>query len=217
MGSAALPKNPVRLREFIITVLWCKLPVAQRLMRNQVLHQDKCPLCRVLGDHEHVFKTCFYLQDSLALVRRLWGVHVSDNTWFEPSRMCTDFPLLSVTTVQGWLVWSALYARWLIRCEALSVVPPDTATAVLQRLYSMSLMWKSLSRGSLPSSVITTTRECLKDVLRVRDRLRRLTQQLGGHYRIVPLMPPPNRQGNDSGTRAYEPGQGPQLTSSGHG
>ena len=61
-----------------------------------------------------------------ALVRRLWGggVHVRDTDLYEPSSMCTDHVELSITMVQGWLVWSVVYARWLIRCEALSTPPP---------------------------------------------------------------------------------------------
>ena len=36
-------------------------------------------------------------------------MYVMDNLWFEPSRLCTDHPLLSVTTVQGWLTWTVVY------------------------------------------------------------------------------------------------------------
>ena len=62
---------------------------------------------------------------------------------------------------------------------------------------------KSLSRGSLLINVLITTGECLKDILKVRDRLQRLTQQLGGKYRLVPLTPPRHRQGkNRQGMRA---------------
>ena len=105
-----------------------------------------------------MFKKCFFLQDSLALVRRLWGVHVSENAWHEPSRMCTNYSEWSVSTIQGWLVWSAVYARWLIRCEALSEKPPDIPTTVLQRFFSIMLTWKALPQGVLPREVAQTTR-----------------------------------------------------------
>ena len=44
--------------------------------------------------------------------------------------------LVSITTIQGWLVWKAVYARWLIRCEAMNTLLSDMATAVLQRFYA---------------------------------------------------------------------------------
>ena len=88
---------PYKLREFVTAALWCKLPVAQHLQTFGVLNTDLCPLCGVVENHAHVQKKCFFLQDSLALIRRLWGVYVVDNVWYEPSRLC--HPLLSVTTV----------------------------------------------------------------------------------------------------------------------
>ena len=119
--------------------LWCKLPVPQRLAQFRVVEGQDCPLCGVAEDHDHVFKKCFFLQDSLALIRQLWGLHVCDNVWYEPSRLCADHSLISVTTIQGWFVWTVVYACWLIRCEAISTLPSDIATAVLQRFYAALL------------------------------------------------------------------------------
>ena len=53
--------------------------------------------------------------------------------------MCTDYAEWSVFTIQGWLVWSVVYARWLIRCEGLSERPPDIPTAVLRRFFLVML------------------------------------------------------------------------------
>ena len=44
--------------------------------------------------------------------------------------------MISITTIQGWLVWTAVYARWLMRYEAIGTLPSDIATAVLQRFYA---------------------------------------------------------------------------------
>ena len=62
-----------KLCEFVIMVLWRKLPVAQRLAQFKGMEGQDCPLCGVAEDHDHVFKKYFFLQDSLALIRRLWG------------------------------------------------------------------------------------------------------------------------------------------------
>ena len=69
-----------------------------------------------------------------------------------------------------------MYACWLIRCEAISTLPSDIATAVLRRFFAALLSWKSFPQSTLPWEVIATTHECLKDILRVRDKLRRVAQ-----------------------------------------
>ena len=189
-ASVQAPHVPFRLKEFVVTALWRKLPVAQRLNNFQVLGSVDCPLCGVLEDHSHVFKKCFFLQDSLAFVRRLCGgVHVSENAWHEPSRMCTDYAEWPMSTRQGWLVWSAVCARWLIRREALSERPPDTPTTMLQRFFSILLTWKAMPKGALPREVVHTTYECIKDILRVRGRPQGLSKQQGIEYRLLPLTP----------------------------
>ena len=148
-------------------------PVAQTAcstMPKQFSSVDS-PLCGVLEDHPHVFKKCFFFKDNLALVRRLWGVHVSENAWHEPSTMCTDYT--------EWSVWSVVYARWLIRCEVLSDRPPDVPKAVLQQFFSIMLTWKAMPQGALPREVAQTTCHCIKDILRVRDKLQGLSRQQG--------------------------------------
>ena len=103
--------------------------------------------------------------------------------------MCTDYHLLSLTTIQAWLVWSTVYAPWSIRCEALNASPSDTAMAVLRRFFAVLLSWQSLPQGTIPLEVVTTTYECLKDVLKVRDKLRSLAKGRCGQFRVVPLTP----------------------------
>ena len=71
--------------------------------------------------------------------------------------MCTDYTQWLLSTVQGWLVWSAVYAPWLIRCEALNERPPDVATAVLERFFSMMLTSKPMPQGALPREIVQTT------------------------------------------------------------
>ena len=86
-----------------------------------------------------------------------------------------------------------MYARWLIRCDAISALPLDIATA----LYAALLGWKSLPQGTLPQEVITTTCECLKDVLKARDKLLGAATQQGHRFRLIPLPPLQNGGRND--------------------
>ena len=75
---------PFKLREYVLMALWRKLPVGQQLAQFQMMEGQNCMLCGVTKDHDRVFKKYFYLQDSLDLIRRLWGVHVCANIWYEP-------------------------------------------------------------------------------------------------------------------------------------
>ena len=85
-------------------------------------------------------------------------------------------------------MWSAVHARWLIQCEALSGAPPDLHTAVLQRLYAILLSWKSLPQSTIPPEVIATTCDCLKDILKLVDLAAGFTSR----FILVPLTPPPH-------------------------
>ena len=57
---------------------------------------------------------------------------VNDNSWIEPSRLCLEQSSISLNSVQGWLCWAAIYARWFIRGEYISFQRVDATTAVLQ-------------------------------------------------------------------------------------
>ena len=58
---------------------------------------------------------------------------------------------------KGWLVWSTVYACRLVHCGALSTLPSDMATALLQRLFAAMLTWKSPQQGRLTQDGINTT------------------------------------------------------------
>ena len=79
--------------------------------------------------------------------------------------------------------------------------PSDMATAVLQRFYAALLSWKSLPQGTLPQEVITTTCDCLKDILKVRDKLHGVATQQGNRFRLIPLTPPPPKEAGEETTR----------------
>ena len=62
-------------------------------------------------------------------------------------------------------------------------------TVVLQRFFSVMLTWKAMLQGALPREVVQTTCDCIKDILRVRDKLQGLSRQEGTAYRLIPLTP----------------------------
>ena len=115
--------------------------------------------------------------------------------------MCTYHSLVSVTTVQSWFMWSAVYARWLVRCESLSGPPANTSTAVLERFFSVLLSLKEMSLATMAQEVVQITCDSIKDMLKVQDKLRQLIRRVGGSYKLVPLTPPPPKK---KGTKRLE-------------
>ena len=115
--SPAASALQTQLKEFVITALWQKLPVARRYpLRIARFVAKKRPL--------NTFSKMLLPAGLTGLCKTLVGVRVENNVWYERSRMCTDFPFLSITTIQRWPVWSAVNARWLIRCEPPKPPPP---------------------------------------------------------------------------------------------
>ena len=108
---------PCRLYHFVLRALWRKVPVAARMFAFGLVSTPDCTLCSRQEDHTHILKRCPYLSIPFSVIRRLWGAVVNDNSWIEPSRLCLEHSSMSLNSVQGWLCWAAIYARWLIRCE----------------------------------------------------------------------------------------------------
>ena len=143
---------PPRIYHFILRALWQKVPVVARMFAFGLVSTPDCTLCSRQEDHIHILKRCPYLSIPFSVVRRLWGAAVSDNSWIKPSRLCLEHSSISLQSVQGWLCWLAIYARWLIRCEHISFQRVGATTTVLQRWYSVIKLWGSLSQGALPAS-----------------------------------------------------------------
>ena len=84
---------------------------------------------------------------------------VNNNSWIQPTRLCLEHSSISLSSVQGWLCWAAIYARWRIRCEYISFQTVDATTAVLQRWYSViQLSEISLLFGNCGTAELCLTR-----------------------------------------------------------
>ena len=160
---------PPRLYHFVLRALWRKVPVAARMFAFGLVSTPDYTLCTRQEDHPHIRKKCPYLSIPFSVIRRLWGAVMNNNTWIEPSSLCLEHNSVSLSSVQGWLCWAAIYARWLIRCEYISFQRVDATTAVLQRWYSVIQLWGSLSQGALPASVVKTTLHAIAQFLQVRQ------------------------------------------------
>ena len=106
-------------------------------------------MCSHPEDHAHILKRCPYLSLPFSIIRRLWGAMVHGNEWVEPSRLCLEHIATSLTTIQGWLCWAAVYVRWLITSERISFQRVNATTVILQRWYSVIWPWHTLSQGAL--------------------------------------------------------------------
>ena len=112
---------PLVLHLFVVRALWRKLPVAGRLFPFHMSPTADRPLCGSIEDHRHTLKCCPLLSYCMCIVSRLWTPGIQENMWVEPFHICLDHSSLSVQTLQGWLVWSAIFSMWLVRCESLNV------------------------------------------------------------------------------------------------
>ena len=58
-----------------------------------------------------------------------------------------------------------------------------------QRFLSIMLTWKAMPQGGAPKGGRANHRNCIKDILRVRDKLQGLSRQQGTEYRLILLTP----------------------------
>ena len=93
-------------------------------------------------DHAHATKKCAALDPMKKIIRSRWRPLVlEDNTWVEPSRMCKEHVGLSVTTVQGLLMWTSMLAKWLVRCNMINGREEEHEHRVLRRMYAVLSTW----------------------------------------------------------------------------
>jgi ribonuclease HI len=110
---------PGKDKDFIRQALWKKLPTGLRLQRIFPSLSRLCPLCGVVEDNNHRLKACPFLSPPLLVLRQLFGPVEVAGSSVEISRLCTDHALLSLSTVQGVLLWKAIHVLWIYRCRVL--------------------------------------------------------------------------------------------------
>ena len=165
---------PWRLLDFIIRAWWRKLPVATRLAEFKMIPTGTCVLCGGLEDHAHILKKCAALDPMKEIIRSRWRPLVlKDNTWVEPSRICKEHVGLSVTTVQGLLMWTSILARWLVRCDMLNGREEEHEHRVLRRTHAVLSTW-----GTVP------------DPLLGMDHVREAQRIIVSHMKRSPLRIP---------------------------
>ena len=115
LREAGLPR---KVHSVVHSILWKKLPLADRMHRMQMADTDLCPLCQRKEDHEHRVKKCPYLDQPIQVIRDLYRpIKKAAVGGMEPSRLCPDYPELSLQWEQGIFMWSAVAALWRYRCE----------------------------------------------------------------------------------------------------
>ena len=106
--------------------LFVELPVASRLHSFGMLHAEACSLSGASEAHGHELKRCPYLSDCMSVVHWLWTPVTLGNEWYEPSCMCLEHAKASIESLQGWLIWSAMYVNCFLRCDSLTGPHPTT-------------------------------------------------------------------------------------------
>ena len=110
-------KAPWKFKSFVRQALWEKLAVNSRLQQKGIRDTDQCPLCGNMEDHEHRLKKCTYLDIPFQLVRAMYRRVKKDGKVVEPSRMYLENPAISLQTTQGVVLWTAIHALWIFRCD----------------------------------------------------------------------------------------------------
>ena len=108
---------PALTRQHQRQMLWKKMPVLARLMKQGISISDKCPLCGNIEDHEHLLKKCVYLQQPIQLIRTMFRPIQRNGKCLEVSRMLIEEVETSLISEQGIAMWTAVTALWRYRCE----------------------------------------------------------------------------------------------------
>ena len=134
-------------QDFIRRALWRKLALGTRMDR---LGGKLCPLDGRVEDHEHVFCHCMFGAFMQSTVRKAFGLVESGGVQVEPSRLLRDFPLLSLTSTQGLLLWAGLKAQWKVRCRAKYQHQPSTLDEFIAGWAGVLRRWRAESNMSVP-------------------------------------------------------------------
>ena len=107
---------PRKVERVVHTILWKKLPVAERMKKMQMSQTPDCPLCGAIEDHEHRVKKCKYLDRPILIIRGMYSPTTTETGHrIQPSSL--DMPEMSLQTEQGIFMWTAITALWRYRCE----------------------------------------------------------------------------------------------------
>ena len=106
-------------KDFIRQALWKKLAVGSRLHVIFPAIVSLCPLDGLVEDHHHVLKACQFLQVPLSILRQCLSPVYHEGSLVEFSRLCYEYPLLSLSCSQGLLVWKVLRTLWVFRCAVM--------------------------------------------------------------------------------------------------
>ena len=134
-------------RDFMRRALWKKLPLGTRMER---LGGKLCPLDGRVEDHEHVFRHCMLSAFMQSTLRKAFGMVEAGGGKVEPSRLLRDFPLLSITTTQGLLLWAGLKAQWNLRCRAKYQHQPAAQDEFIAGWAGVLRRWLAESNMSVP-------------------------------------------------------------------
>ena len=143
---------------FMQQTLWPKLPVGTRLARWQP-HGTACPLD---GQHEtpqHALLHCLFLPVAFRLVCQCMGpVSLDAGSTDDPEEILHTMPSLSLSSLLGLVMWSAVHASWRLRCSANfdPQLGPPTWKHFLWLWIDTLVPWLEHPSPTLPHSEITT-------------------------------------------------------------
>ena len=145
---------PPQSLDFIHTGLWKKLPVGRRLHVFSPWVPPTRPFEGSQEDAYHRLKACSWLAVPVRILQCTFGLVFSATGHAPISRLCTDYPLLSLTRALGLLLRKIARGLWVYRCDVRIRGAPLDHSADMRVLYSEVSKWLEMPSLSLSHEAV---------------------------------------------------------------
>lgn len=152
-------------KRFIRTGLWKKIPIRGRLFTAGVCTTNTCPIDGCVEDMAHRLKHCTALIPWIAFIRKVFGMVFWNGQFYEPSRLIVDEPQLSISCVQGLLMWLGCRVLWVLRCDVIFRKETFSEKEFFTRLYQALSRYTTGQFYSISSNVAQHTRMAIKEYI----------------------------------------------------
>ena len=146
-------------------------------------YSDCCPFDSALEDVYHCIKACSWLTIPVRILQctfpSVWG----PGGRVPMSRLCSDYPLLSLTRAPGVLLWKAIRVLWSCRCATVFQKAKFSVQDYLRVLHSEVLKWLAMPDLSLDHQAVRLFAGAWRAVLRTaisQSVLSRMRQARSG-------------------------------------
>ena len=140
--------------EFLFIALWKKVAVGKRLHSIFPHIPDTCPFCGSVEDMHHRTKACAWLVTPVRVLNNTFPA-VQLATGRAPiSRLCSDYPTLSLTRALDLLLWKYVRVLWQFRCMEQFRNERTNQSAYIRMLHSETAKWLEMPELSVTHQAV---------------------------------------------------------------